>query len=103
MNCYSDAVFMDYGNNNEQKNRFDCGYIQINLETTEKEYPVTFNHSFSKVPVITLSFERSGYMSNTHIGLRQNQVSNTGFVLMALSDKVTINTNIKVYWIAMEP
>lgn len=73
------------------------------METVEKEYQIKFTHSFSKNPMITLGFSRSGYIANTHIGIRSNTVSNSGFTLIAVSDSVTTNKTINVYWIAMEP
>ena len=103
------SFFMDHGNNNELKeissnfeNKFDCGYIQIDLETVEKEYQINFNHSFSKSPVITLSFARSGYIASTHIGIVPGKSSGDGFTLMAVSSSVQYNKTIEVYWIAME-
>ena len=110
MNCYSEVVFADHGNNNELKksnsnfeSKFDCGYIQIDLETVEKEYQINFNHSFSKSPVITLSFARLGYIASTHIGIIPGKSSGDGFTLMAVSSSVQYNKTIEVYWIAMEP
>ena len=104
------SFFMDHGNNNELKetsrnfeSKFDCGYIQIDLETVEKEYQINFNHSFSKSPVITLSFARSGYIASTHIGIIPGKSSGDGFTLMAVSSSVQYNKTIEVYWIAMEP
>ena len=101
---------MDYGNNNEQQKlssnfekKIDCGYIKLDLDTIEKEYQIKFNHSFSRNPIITFGFSRSGYIANTHIGIRSNTVSSIGFTLMAVSDSVTVNKTIDVYWIAIEP
>ena len=85
------------------ESKFDCGYIQIDLETVEKEYQINFNHSFSKSPVITLSFARSGYIASTHIGIIPGKSSGDGFTLMAVSSSVQYNKTIEVYWIAMEP
>ena len=92
--------------NNELKNaesKQDCGYIQLDLETVEKEYEVNFNHPFSKEPIITLSFARAGYIANTHIAIRPTKTTRNGFTLMAVSDAITYNKTIKVYWIAIEP
>lgn len=89
--------------NSNFENKFDCGYIQIDLETVEKEYQINFNHSFSKSPVITLSFARSGYIASTHIGIIPGKSSGDGFTLMAVSSSVQYNKTIEVYWIAMEP
>ncbi len=88
--------------NSNFENKFDCGYIQIDLETVEKEYQINFNHSFSKSPVITLSFARSGYIASTHIGIVPGKSSGDGFTLMAVSSSVQYNKTIEVYWIAME-